>query len=318
MNQNNSKKPLVSAIMAARNVEMVIGEAIESIQRQTYPNWELIIVNDASTDTTAKIVERYMHNDSRIKLLHRTVAGGGPGPARSTGIAVAQGIYLAIADADDISLPTRFAEEIAFLEKNKTIDGVSCSLELISEDGVTSLGTKRRPSDRALLGFLLLLRPQFMDPGLMIKKQAVADVGGYDSAYVPVDDYELQCRLVARGKILTNLDTVLCRYRVRAASVTHHESFAPRAGRLVVDIIQKNIQPYFALSRASAELLLHYIIDRPLGVVKTVRGIYLHRKMARTYIAKNKIPADEAEKILVFYRGERNHHIRSLIKRPRK
>ncbi|GEM_PF-1566211 len=312
---SSKTQPLVSVISAAHNVEKYIGETIESIQKQTYPNWELIIADDASTDNTVSVVESYIRRDQRIKLIRRNVSGGGPGPALNDATALAKGVYVAIQDSDDISLPTRLDEEVAFLEKHKEYAGVSCSVELMSEDGSTILGIKRKSTDQTLLLFLLLLRPQFIHGSMLVTKQALTDIGGYDPAYVPVDDYEIQCRLVQKGKALANLDSVLYKYRMRGASITHHESFAPRAATLVIDIIQNNIIPYFSISKAEADMLLQYIIDKPLRFWETLASIRLHRKLARMYISKNNIPKKEAAKILTFYKNERNHHIRSYIKR---
>ena len=118
--------PLISVILPAYNAERFLEEAIDSILAQTYKNFELIVLNDGSTDRTEEIILsyndpriRYIKNESNLKLI-KTL---------NKGIALARGKYIARMDADDISLPTRFEKEIEFMEIHPDI-GV-CSSKVI-------------------------------------------------------------------------------------------------------------------------------------------------------------------------------------------
>ena len=108
---------LVSIIMPAYNAEKYIEEAIQSVLKQTYTNWELIIVNDNSADDTEKIIKKYQGEDKRIKL-HSLPKNQGVANARNTAIQNARGRYLAFLDSDDMWLPEKVEKQIRFMREN--------------------------------------------------------------------------------------------------------------------------------------------------------------------------------------------------------
>lgn len=110
---------LVSIIMPAYNVDEYIEESIRSIQAQTYPNWELIVVNDGSTDTTQAVVERLASQDSRIRLV--TQPNGGVSRARNRGLELARGEYISFLDGDDLWEPT-FLRELIDAKKRPMLE----------------------------------------------------------------------------------------------------------------------------------------------------------------------------------------------------
>ena len=95
-----SNENLVSVIMPAFNVEQYIAESVESVKKQSYQNWELIIINDGSTDDTRALAEKYSSNDQRIRCISKE--NEGVAVARNTGLAQAKGSYIAFLDADDL------------------------------------------------------------------------------------------------------------------------------------------------------------------------------------------------------------------------
>ena len=124
---------MVSIITPAYNAEQFIGEAIASVIAQTYTNWELLVINDASTDNTAGIVKQFMAKDPRIKILDNTTTKG-PGNARNFGIEEAKGTYMAFLDADDLWKPNKLQEQLKVLE-NTNANICFSSYELINEKG---------------------------------------------------------------------------------------------------------------------------------------------------------------------------------------
>ena len=128
---------VVSAIMAAYNTAPFIGAAIDSIRAQTFTGWELIVVDDGSTDETADIVRAY--GDPRIAL-YSLPGNQGRAVARNVALQHARGRYIAIADSDDISLPERFAVEVAYLEAHPEVDIVSCQMKYFWDDGLPQDG----------------------------------------------------------------------------------------------------------------------------------------------------------------------------------
>jgi teichuronic acid biosynthesis glycosyltransferase TuaG len=111
----SNSTPLVSVIMPAYNAQSFVSEAIESVRRQTFTHWELIVVNDGSTDATERIASDFCKSDSRIRLIHRE--NGKLAKARNTGIATASGELLAFLDADDVWEPDKLEKQIAICEK---------------------------------------------------------------------------------------------------------------------------------------------------------------------------------------------------------
>lgn len=110
-------EPLVSIIMPAYNSEKYIAKSIESVTAQSYQNWELLITDDQSSDNTQKIVEQYCATDARVKLFVNK-KNGGAGVARNNSIMHAKGRYIAFLDSDDLWLPTKLEQQIAFMLKH--------------------------------------------------------------------------------------------------------------------------------------------------------------------------------------------------------
>ncbi len=145
--------PRVSVIMPMYNALPYLGEAIESIMTQTFQDWELLVIDDASTDGSTEVAREYAAKDSRIRLLSNMTGTPGEGPTRNTGIDAAQGEYVAMMDADDISLPTRLAEQVKFMDARPEV--------VLSGCWVRCFGAQRRlflslPNDfliKALLCF---------------------------------------------------------------------------------------------------------------------------------------------------------------------
>lgn len=108
---------LVSVIMPSYNSAEYIAESIESVIKQTYPHWELLITDDCSTDNTVEIVKQYVQKDNRIKLFVLK-ANSGAAVARNNSIKEAQGRYIALLDSDDLWLPEKLEKQLAFMQKN--------------------------------------------------------------------------------------------------------------------------------------------------------------------------------------------------------
>ncbi len=113
------REPLVSVITPARNAEETLVQTLLSVQRQTWVNWELLVVDDGSTDRTGEIVRAFSKHDSRVTYLALSY-GLGPGNARLRGVANSRGMYIAFLDADDIWLPRKLEEAIGFMQDSKS------------------------------------------------------------------------------------------------------------------------------------------------------------------------------------------------------
>ncbi|HZJ37014.1 MAG TPA: glycosyltransferase family 2 protein [Gillisia sp.] len=125
--------PLVSVIMPTYNSAEFIGAAIQSVQNQTYLNWELFVIDDASTDATFALVEDFISLDSRIKLF-QNAKNAGAGASRNTGIKAAKGSFIAFLDADDLWMPEKLVVQVNFMLKNNLAMSFS-SYRLMTETG---------------------------------------------------------------------------------------------------------------------------------------------------------------------------------------
>ena len=112
--------PELSVIMPVYNAGNYLSETIESILNQTHTDFEFIILNDNSTDNSLAIIQRYMAKDSRIILINK-LQNMGPASLRNEGFGIAKGEFIALMDADDIALPTRFQKQITLLKNNPEI-----------------------------------------------------------------------------------------------------------------------------------------------------------------------------------------------------
>lgn len=114
------KQNLVSIVTPVYNAEKYLADAIRSVQSQTYDNWELILVNDCSTDSSAEVAQKFIDKDSRISLIEMK-ENSGAALSRNAGIYAANGRYLAFLDADDMWLEAKLEKQVAFMRKNDYI-----------------------------------------------------------------------------------------------------------------------------------------------------------------------------------------------------
>lgn len=139
------KTPLVSVITPCYNSASFIAQAIQSVQNQTYANWEMIVVDDCSTDASVVIVEQLAANDPRI-ILRRLEQNSGTGVARNTAIELASGRYIAFLDADDLWMPEKLSTQIKFMEQH-SLPFTFSFYDWIAEDGTDLQRTITTPAE---------------------------------------------------------------------------------------------------------------------------------------------------------------------------
>lgn len=210
--------PKISVIMPAYNAEKYIKEAIDSILTQTYGDFELIVLNDCSRDSTEQIILSFA--DDRIVYL-KNEQNMGVAATLNRGLSVAKGEYVARMDADDVSLPERFAQQVAYLDANPDVAVLGTNVETFNEDG--PLFTGWSATDPAQMKVDLLFSCGLAHPSVMMRRDVILELGSYDLAFEGLEDYECWCR-VAENHQVTTLSQVLFRYRVHGAQVTKNPS----------------------------------------------------------------------------------------------
>ena len=208
--------PLISVVMAVKNVERFLPEAIESILGQSFTDFEFIILDFGSTDNSKSISLGYAAKDPRIKFqeIHSCVLP----LARNTGCALAQGRYLAVMDADDVALPHRLAVEVEFLEKNPQVALLGAAVHWIDPVGRT-FATQGNPCESEKIKVELLNRCTFWHPTVLMRREAFEAIGGYRETFVYAHDYDLELRMVEHFEC-ANVKDVLLKYRLHTSQIT--------------------------------------------------------------------------------------------------
>lgn len=217
---SKTRLPRVSIIINVHNGEGYIRPAIQSILNQSFDDFELIVVNDGSTDSTADLVRNYL--DPRIRLVENQTSIGIP-KAINRGIGFARGEYIAHQDADDISYPLRLVRQVEFMDAHPDVAGIGTRFVIINKRGQT---IHYWPGDMALpvtqlgIRWAMLFARGFLHSSFMFRRKVAWDeLNGYDEDCPRVQDYEFWSRLAMRHNIL-NLPEALVGFRRHAGSNT--------------------------------------------------------------------------------------------------
>jgi glycosyltransferase involved in cell wall biosynthesis len=214
--------PRVTVLTAVRNGSLYLAETIDSIRKQTYSDWEYLIVDDASDDNTIAIVQQYMRQDARIRLLRRTTAGG-PYTAANDGLREARGKYVVRTDGDDLSTPQRIEKQLAFFESHPEFRACVSYWQGLNENGIIPGTVTPAPTNPRVFRWQLLLRSPSLHSAVCYELSAIQEIGGYRD--LPLSqDYRLWCEFSLRGWV-GSIPEVLCyvRSHPRRASHTNFE-----------------------------------------------------------------------------------------------
>ncbi len=210
-------KPEISVIMSVYNGETYLEEAIESVRNQTFKNWELIVINDCSTDSTAKILADFSHKDERIKVHTNEVNLRLP-TSLNKAISLSSGKYIARMDADDICLPDRFEKQYKFMEENSDVALSSCRFMTVKNGVYMSGGAGGRCDFEALRAMLLVSNP-ILHPGVIAKSEVMKRFN-YDTTLTCTEDLELWTRMVMEKQKMEILPECLLIYRLHDKQIT--------------------------------------------------------------------------------------------------
>lgn len=207
--QMKNTQPLISVLMPVYNAGEFLVEAIESILAQTYENWELLAVDGGSKDNSLEILKKYTRKDSRIKIIQN---GNHQGIGHSLNLAIPQtkGDYIARMDADDISLPNRFEEQIKLLEKNPHLVACGGQAEMIDEKSQV-FAEKRFPTDPKVLRQMIMKMIPLQHPILMARAKVLKKYR-YLENLPTAEDVDMLFYLLSNGD-LGNVNKTIYQYR---------------------------------------------------------------------------------------------------------
>lgn len=201
--------PKVSVIMGTYNGEKFIQRALDSLLNQTYKDFEIIICDDGSTDTTLNILEEYTKKNKNITVIQNEENLGLPATLNRC-IQSAKGEYLARMDDDDISYPERFEKEVAFLDEHSEYTIVGTSRHFFDEKGIwgESINSGARSKIDIFSGRM------FTHPTVMMRREDVIMAGGYSEGkwIGRAEDYDLWCKMYQHGFKGYNLKDILLAY----------------------------------------------------------------------------------------------------------
>jgi glycosyltransferase involved in cell wall biosynthesis len=236
--------PLVSVLLPVHNGGDLLDESIHSILAQTFADFELLIIDDGSTDDSYRRAANF--KDPRIRIL-RNETNIGLTRSLNRGLAEAHGEYVARQDADDISMPNRFAAQVQYLRAHLDVVLVGTSAVRINPNG-TMIGTNDMPVTHEAIRWASLVDNPFLHTSVMFRRSAVQQYDGYDVQYEVCQDYALWNRLAARHQV-ANLPDRLVLMREHPSSMTRSQT--TRTDEECQQIISQNLPSLFPGRRMS-------------------------------------------------------------------
>lgn len=221
--------PRVSVLMAVYDTNpRYLREAVDSILNQTYTDFELLIVDDASPNAAVEeVVGGYADERIRHYVNERNM---GISPTRNRLLALARGEYLAVMDHDDISLPGRLAKQVAYLDAHPEVGVVGSFIDFVDKRPSPKKFPVKDPDIRLALVHMCAIH----HPASMIRKRVLVEHGlGYEEEFSPAEDYALWCRLIPYTKF-HNIPAVLFRYRQHEANTTRTQAEKMRQADIAI------------------------------------------------------------------------------------
>ena len=210
----------VSVIIPTYQSGRFISQAIDSVLTQTYKDFEIIIVDDGSTDNTHEVINKYA-TDERIRYYYQT--NNGPAAARNLGIRMSSGENIAFLDADDLWLPAKLEKQIKLLEDYPAIDLVFCDAYIFDETGMQqkTLFNLSSPSSGRVLEKLFYLN--FIPLLTVVVRRKVFDVVGYfDETVIGPEDYDLWLR-ISQTYLIDFIQEPLAKYRISSGQISQQQ-----------------------------------------------------------------------------------------------
>jgi glycosyltransferase involved in cell wall biosynthesis len=217
------REPKISVLLPVFNAERYLRRALESVLTQTFEKFEVVAVNDGSTDRSKAILDEYSRADTRLHQVSQD--NQGIVSALNAGLELMRGEYVARMDADDVAMPHRLERQLAYMDRHPECVAVGSQVIYIDPDG-DEIGPKAdlKESHEEINTALLAGGWPIVHPSVMIRTSTIRQIGGYQD-YRTWEDHDLFLRLAEVGR-LANLDEPLLRYRLHLGSIVHQRAAA--------------------------------------------------------------------------------------------
>lgn len=255
------QRPVASVVIPVYNTETYLAKAIDSVLGQTFTDFEVVLLDDGSTDGSAEILDRYQAMDSRCKVFH------GPNrgiiATRNEGNRLAEADIIILMDSDDICLPERFAKQVRYLHDNPACVAVGSKMLLIDDEDlpITEMGDKFS-HDEIDSANLSGVGSHIFQPTVALRKDAVQKVGGYRAEFPHAEDFDLFLRLAEIGR-LANYPEVFLKYRQHLSSIgyRHREKQVDSTMRAVKDAYQRRGRDYQEFETSKPDIASQNVTD---------------------------------------------------------
>ena len=243
--------PKISVLMAVHNGMPYLLESLDSLLNQTFSDFELVIINDGSTDGTSRVLREYAEKDSRIIIITNDTKRTLP-VSLNIGLEHCRGKWIARMDSDDVAHPDRLKVQLSLLENNSKIGLCGTDTVNIDETG-NVIGSIQHQRDDKMIRFMLPFLCCFVHPSVMFNRELVLNAGGYDESMWTGQDYELWSRIIQETRT-ANIPMQLLRYRMHNSSMTSSKE-------------RKKVHDVFKL-KVHRKLINNYL-DRDLSDMET-------------------------------------------------
>ncbi len=286
--------PKVTVVTPVYNGEKHLRDAIESILNQTFRDFEFIIIDGGSTDVTPAILAHYQQNDERLRVYIQK--NEGVTDSRNRGCHLARGKYIAMMDADDVSLPQRLARQVEYLDAHPDIGVLGTWTQWIDENS-KPLANWQSPTAPGVIGWHLILWDCLAQSSVMMRRDIVQQVGFYDAEALHSEDYDLWAR-ASLVTLVANLPETLVRYRLWQSSrySQHSQTAEQYADRVSHAMVTKLLGSEVSLETVTN--LRHSIRRLPLASIQQVESsASLVKRLYRAYLHANALSSMEAREV---------------------
>jgi GT2 family glycosyltransferase len=303
--------PRITVLMTTYNGAATIAASVDSVLAQNFADFELVVVDDGSTDATPDILAGY--RDPRIRPI-KLARNCGIVAARNRGFMVARGSYLAALDHDDLSHPDRLARQSAYLDENPDVVLIGTEVR-IAADGDLTVPDHPTVGDKLALHWLLLCDNPLTWSSVMLRTDAVRQLGAFmRPEYEYADDFDLYHRLLAVGGV-ARLADVLTTYHYHSANASHANT--ARLNRNAARVLEAAYIGWLGDEAApAAELVVSHLSERqPVRDAATLQrlGSYLERLLV-AFCDAQKLAQTERECIAALAGATWWHSVRSAVR----
>lgn len=295
-----TKNQKISVLMTVCNGEKYLKEAIDSILGQTFSDFEFLIINDGSTDESAKIVQAY--DDPRIYFVNNA-KNKGLISALNEGLGIARGEYIARMDQDDISLRNRLKKQYEFLEDHPDISLVGGWAEIINKNG-EKIGIKKTPLDYPEIKFSLLSQNPLIHSTIFFRKNTIKNLGGYNKKDEHAEDYGLYSTLITSHKIV-NLPEFLIKFRVHSSSIGQTSKTKAIQDKTARRITLDNINRYITLSQNDFAKYYNILSNKNFNLRGFLNYLRINREIYCSFIKKETLNKGQTREVSSIYKTKK-------------